>query len=818
MKKSYLAMLLLLAASMQTALAQKMVVELSDGGVVKYNVSKVNQVTFEEAINCEAVDLALPSGTRWAAFNVGATKPEEYGDFFAWGEVLPKTAYEWTNYKFGNGFENALTKYCTLRQYGLNEFTDGLTELLPEDDAATYNWDESWQTPTEDQLHELGNSKYTTLTWKTVNGVNGLEVRSKFNDNSIFLPATGGSDGTYEGSYGYYWSRSLYGGNSRGAYQMYLNNSTLATNSILRCYGRVVRPVQVEKADPIAVASIELSETRLNLVRGTTARLTANVLPLNARHQTVLWSTNNMDVATVDRSGNVTARGKGICTITCKATDGSGVQATCEVRVMDTQPEYVDLALPSATLWAAFNVGASTPEEYGDYFAWGETLPKEEYNWSTYIYCDGTSSTMTKYNNTDGLKELLPDDDAATVNWGNGWQLPSLDQIEELSDDFYTTTEWTTLNGIYGRKVTSNINGNSIFLPAGGYWDYTTHKYEGTNGYCTSRTLYNSINRQASMLLHNSNMDSYSNERYWGLNARPVCKKAEGQGLVESMEFAFREYTVSCGKEKSFTYSVTILPRDATNRNVTWESSDNSVATVSSNGVVTGVSLGTSIITCHSTDGSGVYAMCRVKVIGKGMIDGYEAIDFNLSSGTIWATCNIGASTPEGIGNYYAWGETSPKASYDRDNYKFKNSTKYRLNGVWGSNELDPEDDAASVNWGEGWQIPSRAQFLELCERATSIEWVTQNGVDGMLVTYGRESSALSIFLPVTGHYEGTTLVNGDLYGQYWGRYLHNLDEGSAAFCGFYYSSHYIGQSGWSFDSTGQERWKGLPVRPVRRQ
>ena len=96
---------------------------------------------------------------------------------------------------------------------------------------------------------------------------------------------------------------------------------------------------------------------------------------------------------------------------------------------------YVDLGLPSGTLWATCNVGASSPEEYGDYFAWGETEPKNDYNWSTYKYCKGSSTTMTKYctsssyGTVDNKTELEPSDDAATVNWGSNWQMPSLEQL-----------------------------------------------------------------------------------------------------------------------------------------------------------------------------------------------------------------------------------------------------------------------------------------------------------------------------------------------------------------------------------------------------
>ena len=129
--------------------------------------------------------------------------------------------------------------------------------------------------------------------------------------------------------------------------------------------------------------------------------------------------------------------------------------------------DYVDLGLPSGLLWATCNVGANAPEEYGDYFAWGETTPKDVYNWDTYQYGDG--NTFTKYTGSDGLTTLLPEDDAATANWGSGWRMPTNEEWQELYNN--TTMTWTQQNGVNGKLFTA-VNGNSLFLPAaGGRWD-----------------------------------------------------------------------------------------------------------------------------------------------------------------------------------------------------------------------------------------------------------------------------------------------------------------------------------------------------------
>ena len=139
--------------------------------------------------------------------------------------------------------------------------------------------------------------------------------------------------------------------------------------------------------------------------------------------------------------------------------------------------EYVDLGLPSGTLWATCNVGADHPEDIGDYFAWGETTPKEVYDWSGYKYGDMVNGlfAMSKYSTdscygfngfVDNLTILESADDAATANWGTGWRMPTKEEWKELF--LKTTCVWTTQNGVEGRLLTGT-NGNSIFLPATGF-------------------------------------------------------------------------------------------------------------------------------------------------------------------------------------------------------------------------------------------------------------------------------------------------------------------------------------------------------------
>lgn len=135
--------------------------------------------------------------------------------------------------------------------------------------------------------------------------------------------------------------------------------------------------------------------------------------------------------------------------------------------------KYVDLGLPSGTLWATVNVGANSPDEYGYYFAWGETTPKEDYSWDTYKWCNGGLGNLTKYctssgyGTADNKTELDAADDAATANWGAQWRMPTSTQFRELLSECNWT--WTSMNGVNGLLVSSKRNEKSLFLPAAGF-------------------------------------------------------------------------------------------------------------------------------------------------------------------------------------------------------------------------------------------------------------------------------------------------------------------------------------------------------------
>ncbi|MEE0950675.1 MAG: PL29 family lyase N-terminal domain-containing protein [Paludibacteraceae bacterium] len=184
-----------------------------------------------------AVDLGL--SVKWATCNVGAASPQEFGDFFAWGEISPKNTYTWDNYKWGSDYN--LTKYCYHSQWGR---VDNIRILESIDDVAIVEWGNDWRMPTDAEMQELINN--CNWTWTAIGGINGYEVTSKSNGNSIFLPAAGyynQSSNTKSGSAGNYWSVNIGGYNPHGANSMSFTPSSMSLSEYSRHLGCSVRPV-----------------------------------------------------------------------------------------------------------------------------------------------------------------------------------------------------------------------------------------------------------------------------------------------------------------------------------------------------------------------------------------------------------------------------------------------------------------------------------------------------------------------------------------------------------------------------------------------
>lgn len=235
------------------------------------------------------------------------------------------------------------------------------------------------------------------------------------------------------------------------------------------------------------VTSLTLDKTSFSLEEGQTATISVStVAPDNANDKSVSWSSGDPSVATVNaQSGVVTAVSGGPVTIVATANDGSGVSSSCEVYVMGA----VDLGL--SVKWRGSNLGASNPEDAGNYYAWGETETKSDYSWSKYKFGTSQSGPFSAYNSTDG-KTLLDAADDVARTLGSAWRMPTIAEWEELLNEDNCDWEWTTLGGANGYKVTSKKAGHTskwIFLPAAGYKMGSNLKDNGSFGYYWSSSL-----------------------------------------------------------------------------------------------------------------------------------------------------------------------------------------------------------------------------------------------------------------------------------------------------------------------------------------
>lgn len=308
---------------------------------------------------------------------------------------------------------------------------------------------------------------------------------------------------------------------------------TLVVNAIL---GRINYPV----------TGITLSSEDASLFIGESLSLTPSFEPEEPDLTLLLWTSSDESVATVV-NGEVSALATGQTTITATTTDGSNLSASCELTVTDPSDDYefVDMGLPSGTLWAACNVGAETSTEKGSFFAWGETEPQgqKKYVWYSYKWIEeGASSglNINKYqiedNNTSGIwyqgttfvgdgKTILEDqDDAAYVNMGPSWHLPTVAQYVELLSEDNSVVEEQSSGDI---KVTSKHNGAVLFFPKAGYYDngpVSTAIYYWTREHSVNADFPNTT-KAFSVHIVNNVQKGAPRDRCYGMPIRAVRKK-----------------------------------------------------------------------------------------------------------------------------------------------------------------------------------------------------------------------------------------------------------------------------------------------------
>ena len=475
--------------------------------------------------------------------------------------------------------------------------------------------------------------------------------------------------------------------------------------------------------------------------------------------------------------------------------------------------EYVDLGLPSGLKWATCNVGASSPEEYGDYFAWGETTTKAEYTEDNCPIYGLSISELQSQGYIDGEGNLTAQYDAATANWGGEWRMPTYDELNELNTQ--CTWEWTTQNGVNGYKVTGP-NGNSIFIPAAGDRRGSSLYYAGIYGYYWISTPYDYSDDGAYSLGFNSSsrgMSIYGRGR--GRSVRPVY----GGGVVEPEEPEAVAPVVTTAEVTEITSSSATCGGDVTTdngsavtaRGICWSTSSN--PTIEDNKTTDGSGIGSFTsqipdlvpntqyyVRAYATNAAGTsYGEQKsFTTLAKetNEINGHEYVDLGLPSGLLWATCNVGASSPEEYGDYFAWGEITTKAEYTEEN-----STTYgkQMNDISGNAQYD----AATANWGGTWRMPTSEELEELVDECTWT-WTTQNGVKGYKVR-GRNGN--SIFLSAAGEYYASSLGLVGKYGSY--------RSSSIGDNGYYDWAYFLTFSSDYYVNSNCNRCYGQSVRPV---
>ena len=375
------------------------------GLTVDYNYGKIDriEVQYDAARADTAVDLGLPSGLKWAKFNIGANAPEEHGGYFAWGETQEKNVYSWGWYLCK---QNECGTYAD--PFIKNYHNAGWYTLGAAYDAAHAQWGGSWRMPTRDDFLELKENCTSERT--TVNGVSGYTYTG-WNGNSIFLPDAQIKNGPNltSGSYTYWTSYCMYYSLSTSQQaSAFAPNGNINTN--YRAYGLAIRPVSD------AATGSNIDGYKVHRTDGTTD----------------VYSFQEVDhiEAYLEKEYDPNA-----------PTDG----------------DYVDLGLPSGIKWASCNLGAVNPSDFGNYYT-------------------GYSAYMRE------------------VSVPEGYSIPGSGDFQELIDNCEVKT--VTYNNVQGNMFISKINGNKIFLPFAGYYDYNKNYYSyGGRYWSLSRKTASGYNR-----------------------------------------------------------------------------------------------------------------------------------------------------------------------------------------------------------------------------------------------------------------------------------------------------------------------------------
>ena len=523
------------------------------------------------------IDLGLPSGTKWSCCNVGANTPESYGGYYAWGETEEKELYDRNNYtNLTEAIDNediAWTEYDvayqTLHNVGMpsrkqgeelinnciSEWTTvngvsgrlfiGTTHeaiFLPaagsKDEAGSFyvGWaGNCWLSKTVD--NNMSYSIYSTSRAATISddySYHGSSVRPvsppelKLSTSILYIgrgqtrnvPIISGS-----GKYTVECSDKY---DVTAVFDIYDNSIRVECKGFALTMPYYITVTDTEFGQTFTIEvrvsdNLEISQNNLRL-----ATFTQETISITSGTGHYTTKVLNEDLVTVTLEGNtLLVKGLDVGTTDIELTDSLTNQSkfinitvffepmvTCP---NDNHPHAIDLGLPSGIQWSCCNMGAVTPESYGGYYAWGETMEKENYTWSTYKHCNG------KYDTCKDLGEDIARTgyDVAHVAWHSSWAMPSEEQFRELLNN--CEHEWSSINGVYVLKLTGT-NGGTISLPYAGYiWGYETYQVNEYANYWTSTMMTSDSNKAIGFGFYPPNVVSFEGVfRYTGLSVRPI--------------------------------------------------------------------------------------------------------------------------------------------------------------------------------------------------------------------------------------------------------------------------------------------------------
>ena len=750
-------------------------------------------------------------GPYWAETNVGADEPWETGLSFWWGDTVGyrRENGAWaasdglsSNFSFTDANTPTYGKgSATLQSEGWIT-ADGVLE--PAHDAAHIKWGGSWRMPTDQELIDLTTN--CDWTWTTTNGVSGYVVRGRndFVGASIFLPCTGNGAGTSlnnSGSHGRYWSSVLLSGNNSGSWGLGFDVGGSSAGYSDRYLGQSVRPV---KTLPAAIT------VSFNANGGSESLPSQSCIPGEAYGS----------LPTATRTGYVFAGwftdGRGGTQVTTASVVPASATTLYAHWTSDGTHNKVQL-WADGPHWAETNIGADEPWDYGYYFWWGDTVGyrREDNAWvasdgssSSFSFDSGCARTYEKHPATlqsegwitaDGV--LAPAHDAAHVQWGGDWRMPTDQELSGLVNNCDWT--WTTINGVNGYVVRGrgNFADASIFLPLAGRGYRTSLDYPGTDGdYWSSVPLAGNSGNAWYLALYPNDQDTADIYRFRGQTIRPV------QTVPVPITVSF---DANGGSEAPPAQSY--MPGEAYG----------SLPTATRTGYV---------FAGWFTEGRGGTQVTTASVVPASATtlyahwtpDGTHNKVQLWANGPYWAETNIGADEPWDYGYYFWWGDT---VGYRRENnawvandgssssFSFNSAPTYGKHTSTLSNEgwitangvLASAHDAAHVQWGGYWRMPTDQELADL---VNNCDWTrtTINGVNGYVVRGRGNFADASIFLPLAGRGYGTSLDYAGSEGDYWSSVPLSGNSGDA---------WHLALNSGDQSTASVFRFRGQTIRPV---